>query len=96
MPMFSGATCTRRARRDARHEVHPKPLRDAIQARKPGRILIECSGQRFDLELRPDPRASRRWYAFRDGEPFKHGGLEQIWRAVQRQMSPVMSASRLS
>ena len=94
--MFSAATCTRRSRRDARREVHPEPLRDAVPARKPGRILIECNGQRFDLELKPDLRDCRRWYAFRDGDPFKHGGLEQIWRAVQRQMSPVMSASRLS
>jgi hypothetical protein len=64
--------------------------------RKPGRLLIECNGQRFDIELRPDRRDCRRWYSFRDGEPFVHGGLEQVWREVQRQMAPLMSVRRLS
>ena len=91
---LSAASRSRLARRDARLE-HREPLRFAVPDRAPGRLLIECNGQRFDLDLRPDRRDCRRWYAFRESKPFTHGGLEQIWREVQRQITPVISARRL-
>ncbi len=94
MQLFSAASRTRLARRDGRKEF-AEPLRDAIPDRKPGRMLIECNGECFDIELRPDRRDCRRWYAFRDGEPFVHGGLEQVWREVQRQMIPLMGVRNL-
>lgn len=72
-----------------------RPSREVIPARQPGRMLIECNDQRFDLELRPDRRDCRRWYAFRDGEPFVHGGLDAVFREVQRKMVPLLGARRL-
>lgn len=33
-------------------------------------------------------RDVRRWLAYRDGEPYLHGGLERIWRKVQSESAP--------
>lgn len=63
--------------------------------RQPGRLLLEVNGQVFDLDLSPDRRDCRRWLAFRDGKPFAHGGLECIWRAVQKGMAPLLGERNL-
>lgn len=88
-------TPAQRARADARIEAAlrtrefnrmQRPIAPRDDMRPVGRLLLDI-GQRFDLELRPDPRDVRRWLAYRDGVPFERGGLERIWRAVQRQIA---------
>lgn len=69
----------------------PKPERQ----RKIGRFLVDDGVCVFDLELRPDPRHVGRFYASLNGEPFIHGGLEVIWREVQRKRAPVLGSRRL-
>ena len=63
--------------------------------RPPGRLLVDDGFQCFDLLLRPDSRHCWRFYSLRDGEPFVHGGLEAIWREVQRRRAPVLGSRRM-
>ncbi len=72
------------------------PERPEIPSRAPGVLLLEVNGQRFDLELRPDPRDCRRWLAYRGGKPFERGGLERIWRKVQSELVPLLSVRNLA
>jgi hypothetical protein len=86
-----------RARKDARNEAAqrtralnrmagpaPGPRDDM---RPIGRLLLDIGSTTVDLELRPDPRDVRRWRAYRDGEPYCHGGLERIWRKLQSELA---------
>ena len=56
--------------------------------RRVERFLLTQGDVTFDLTLVPDPRDVRRWKVYRDDVLFVHGGLEQMWRAVQRELAP--------
>lgn len=104
----NAAVIARRARRDERQERRTAaarntrarnrlalPERDAVPSREPGEFCIRADGQVFELVLIPDRRDCRRWFAMRDGTPFVHGGLESVFREIQRQRVPLMSVRRL-
>lgn len=67
------------------------PERDPLIPREPGEFLLRVNGQEWRLDLRPDPRACRRWYAWRDGSLYMHSGLEDIWRKVMSEYAPRLS-----
>ncbi len=102
----SAAFIARRARKDARNEAAqrtrvanlaerpaPGPRDDN---RRPGRLLLDIGAQVIDLELRPDPRDVRLWRAYKDGAPYLRGGLERIWRQVQREIAPPLGRAHWS
>ena len=104
----NAAVIARRARRDERQERRTAaarntrvrnrmalPERDAVPPREPGEFRIRAEGQVFDLVLIPDRRDSRRWFAMRDGKPFAHGGLDAVFREIQRLRVPLMGARNL-
>ena len=98
MHRFSAAHRHVLARRDAKRERALErgiPEREEVAPRELGELLLSVNGQTFALELRPDWRDCRRWYAFRNGEPFEHGGLERIWRKVQSELAPRLGERNL-
>ena len=99
MHPFSAARHHVLARRDAKREAALErgiPEREPVQPRQVGELLLNVNGQTFALELRPDRRDCRRWYAFRNGQPYEHGGLERIWRKVQSELAPMLGERNLS
>jgi hypothetical protein len=66
------------------------PVGQRDDNRQPGRLLLDVNGVVIDLHLVPDPRDVRRWKAYREGQPYMRAGLEQIWRKVQSEQSPVL------
>lgn len=98
MHKFIAQTIRHHARCDAKRETAIAagiPDRSAVPDREDGEFALRVNGQSVVLVLKPDRRHCLRWYAFRDGEPYLHGGLEQIWRKVQRELCPMMSLRRL-
>lgn len=87
--MLHFSAIKRRAEFDAELERQPMLLRP------PGRLLLEVDWQKFDVELKPDQRDSRMFYAVLNGDPLMHSGLEQVWREIQRRRAPVLSARRI-
>ena len=70
MHPFSAARHHVLARRDAKREAALErgiQEREPVQPRQVGELLLNVNGQTFALELRPDRRDCRRWYAFRNG-----------------------------
>jgi len=51
---------------------------------------FSCGGISWTLHFEPNPRDVRQWRVFRNGEPWMCAGLERIWRAMQREMSPAL------
>lgn len=87
--MLHFSALKRRAEFDAELERQPTLMRP------PGRLLLEVDWQTFDVSLTPDYRDSRLFYAFMNGEPLKHSGLEQVWREIQRRRAPVLGERNL-
>lgn len=104
--MLRFRTPAAKARQDARQEAAQRTRLLNRMARPPagprddnrttGRLLLDIGSQVIDLELRPDPRDVRRWYAYRCGQPFAHAGLERIWRMVQSDIAPPLGRSHWS
>lgn len=100
------AAIARRARIDARNEaaqrtrarnrMHGPPVGQRDDNRSVGRLLLDIGAEVIDLELRPDRRDVRRWYAYRNGQSFAHAGLERIWRMVQADIAPPIGRSHWS
>lgn len=57
-------------------------------------LQVPATSAALALELRPDPRDVRRWRAYRNGEPYCHGGLKRIWRKVQSEIAPPLGRDR--
>jgi hypothetical protein len=51
---------------------------------------FSCGGIPWSLYFEPNPRDVRQWRVFRDGQPLMCAGLERVWRAMQREMSPAL------
>jgi hypothetical protein len=87
------------AERDARIErrlgvarqARPGP---AVQApgdgRQPFDWTFSCGGVHWALHFEPSLRDVRQWRVWRDGQPWMCAGLERVWRAMQREMSPML------
>lgn len=96
--MLRFRTFAAKARADARNEAAQRtrtlnrmagsPIEPRDDNRAVGRLLLDIGSAVFDLELRPDKRDVRRWYAYRNGEPYCHAGLERIWRKLQSEIAP--------
>jgi hypothetical protein len=96
--MLRFRTAAAKARQDARQEAAQRtrmlsrmagpPPGPRDDNRQPGRLLLDIGSLVIDIELRPDRRDVRRWYAYRNGLPFAHAGLERIWRQVQADIAP--------
>jgi hypothetical protein len=95
--MLRFRTPAAKARADARQEAAQqartlarmaRPIAARDDNRLVGRLLLDIGSTIIDLELRPDPRDVRRWYAYINGEPYCHAGLERIWRKVQSEIAP--------
>jgi hypothetical protein len=98
MHQFSAAQRYVTATRDAKREralAAGIPELEPVNARQNGELLISVNGQTIALELRPDRRDCRRWYAFKGGQPYEHGGLERIWRKIQSELVPLLGERNL-
>lgn len=88
------------AERDARNERSIEqsgvPPREPELQRQPGRLLLDVDGQVFDVLLQPDRRHAWRWHAWLDGQCVTHGGLEQVWREIQRRRALPLGLRNLS
>jgi hypothetical protein len=101
--MLRFRTPAAKARADARQEAAQRtraanrmagpPIGPRDDNRAVGRLLLDIGTHVVDLELRPDPRDVRRWYAYRNGRPFAHAGLERIWRMIQTDIAPPIGRS---
>lgn len=69
--------------------------REAIPMREPGRFLLDFNGVTQDVELRPDRRHCWRWYAVLEGEVIAHGGLDVIFRELQKRRAPMLGERNL-
>lgn len=78
--------------RIARLEAEGIPPRDPIPQRAPGRFLLVANGLTQDVELRPDPRHCWKWIAVMDGQVIERGGLDRIFRELQRQRRPILGS----
>jgi len=58
-----------------------------VDLRKPFVWQWEAYGVVWDLHFEADPRDVRRWCVSRNGQPWMRCGLEQVWRAMQREMA---------
>lgn len=88
-----------RAERDARAERRLIRAEEAgpgrtvtadADGRQPFDWSFSCGGVSWSLHFEPDPRDVRQWRVFRDGKPWMCAGLERIWRAMQKEMSPML------
>jgi hypothetical protein len=88
-----------RAERDARIERRlpsaAEPEQDrAIDLREDHRQPFDwtfsCGGVSWSLHFEPSQRDVRQWRVYRDGTPWMCAGLERVWRAMQREMSPAL------
>jgi hypothetical protein len=99
--MLNHAAITRRAKRDAaqerkqaaaqatraRNRMAGPPVAQRDDMRPPFDWCFSVSGVTWNLHFEADPRDVRRWRVWRDGEPWMVSGLEQVWRAMQREMA---------
>ena len=83
--------------RDARVErrragglVDGAPFVVPLDNRQPFDWSFACGGITWSLHFEPNPRDVRQWRVFRDGELWMCAGLERVWRAMQREMAPVL------
>jgi hypothetical protein len=87
------------AERDARNERrlaaatevginHPFDAQE--DRRQPFDWTFSCGGVSWSLHFEPNHRDVRQWRVFRDGQPWMCAGLERVWRAMQREMSPAL------
>ncbi len=58
--------------------------------RQPFDWTFACGGVSWCLHFEPSQRDVRQWRVFRDGQPWMCAGLERVWRAMQREMSPAI------
>jgi hypothetical protein len=58
--------------------------------RQPFDWTFSCGGVCWSLHFEPSPRDVRQWRVYRDGQPWMCAGLERVWRAMQREMSPAL------
>ena len=88
-----------RAERDARAEQRLRrkgeaapgqPLPADKDRRQPFDWSFSCGGVSWSLHFEPNPRDVRQWRVFRDGHPWMCTGLERVWRAMQKEMSPAL------
>lgn len=99
MHQFSAAHRYVTARRDAKREKALNagiPEREPFATRQCGELIVSVNGQTIALELMPDRRDCRRWYAFKGSQPYEHGGLERIWRKVQSELVPMLGERNFS
>lgn len=66
----------------------PVAVRD--DHRQPFDWTFTCGGVSWSLHFEPNPRDVRQWRVFRDGQPWMCAGLEKVWRAMQKEMSPAL------
>lgn len=66
----------------------PSDLRE--DHRQPFDWTFACGGVSWSLHFEPNPRDVRQWRVFRDGQPWMCAGLERVWRAMQKEMSPAL------
>ena len=76
-----------RAAEEAALETSAQPYKDQ---RQPFDWTFSCGGVSWALHFEPNPRDVRQWRVFRDGQPWMCAGLERVWRALQREMSPAL------
>lgn len=88
-----------RVERDARAEQRRRRAQKAVPElaqnvredhRQPFEWSFSCGGISWSLRFEPNPRDVRQWRVFRSGEPWMCAGLERVWRAMQREMSPAL------
>jgi hypothetical protein len=58
--------------------------------RQPFDWTFSCGGVSWALHFERNPRDVRQWRVFRDGQPRMRAGLDWVWRALQREMSPAL------
>lgn len=58
--------------------------------RQPFDWAFSCGGVSWSLHFEPSPRDVRQWRVYRNGQPWMCAGLERVWRAMQREMSPAL------
>lgn len=83
-------------RRVAAREAAGIQPREALPKRQPGRMLIEANGVVQDVKLLPDQRHCWRWIGVLDGEVIARGGLDKIFRELQRRRVPVLGERNLA
>lgn len=58
--------------------------------RQPSDWALLCGGVSWSLHFEPSPRDVRQWRVYRNGEPWMCAGLQRVWRAMQKEMAPVL------
>ena len=66
------------------------PFEPPRDRRQPFDGTFACGGVSWSLHFEPSPRDVRQWRVYRDGQPWMCAGLERVWRAMQREMSPAL------
>lgn len=51
---------------------------------------FSCGGVSWSLHFEPNPQDVRQWRVYRNGEPWMCVGLERVWRAMRKEMVPVL------
>ena len=78
-----------------RNRIADTPERLPIPPRQEARIVVEVDGQRFEAVGRPGRRCDRfNWLI--NGSPFRAGGLEAVWREIQRVRLPALGLRNLA
>ena len=93
-PMSQAQRDARTDAKVARLEAAGIPVRDALPPREPAYLAVIVDGQTFIAEGLPGRRVDRfNWHL--NGEPLCAGGLETVWRAIQRKRAPMLGARNL-
>lgn len=82
------------AERDARAERRGASRGEGAAGEVDGRLPFDwtfsCGGVSWSLHFEPSLRDVRQWRVYRDGKPWMCAGLERVWRAMQKEMSPAL------
>lgn len=58
--------------------------------RQPFDWTFLCGRVSGSLHFEPSPQDVRQWRVYRNGEPWLCAGLERVWRAMHKEMAPVL------
>lgn len=93
-PMSQAQRDARTDARVARREAAGIPARETLLPRESAYVCVIVDGQTFIAEGLPGRRVDRfNWWL--NGEPWRSGGLESLWREIQRRRAHMLGPRNL-
>lgn len=83
-----------KATRNARAEANPAPVNLFVCARDPASIRVVVDGQTFEAEGTPARRPDQFVWTL-NGERIGIGGMEMVWRDIQKRRCPLLGERNL-